>query len=226
MSRIPATSLGIDSRASAGTRRSWRVVRPGAVVRAESPAATAPADVAALVRQLSDHLLQTSTATRALHAWCAARSLSTGPITVVKQTPAQPPYPDDEALDELRPEQQERIGYRRVRLVRGALVLSEADNWFMPDRLPPEVREVLETTDVPFGTAIAQLQPWRRTSFVRFADLSGAPATVAEDRPAMTILEHRAVVLDRNHRPLSVVCERYRAALLGGSETPPAQAVQ
>ncbi len=192
--------------------------------------ATAPADLAASVRELSDHLLQAASATRALHTWCAARSLSAGPITVVKQALAQPPYPDDDLLDELRPERHERIAYRRVRLVRGPLVLSEADNWFVPDRLPPQVREVLETTDVPFGTAIAQLQPSRRTYFVRFAELSAVTETGAGDRlfglsPAMTILEHKAVVLDRNRRPLSVVAERYRAALLGGIE-PPRPSVQ
>ena len=95
----------------------------------------------------------------------------------------------------------------------------------MPDRLPPAVREVLETTDVPFGTAIAQLQPSRRTYFVRFAELSAvAEAGAGESSfglsPAMTILEHKAVVVDRNQRPLSVVAERYRAALLGGVEAP------
>ena len=187
--------------------------------------APAPANVAALAGELSDHLLRASTATEALRTWCAARSLSTGPITVVKQAPDQPRSPDNDMLDELRPERHERIAYRRVRLVRGPLVLSEADNWFIPDRLPPDVRELLETTDVPFGAAVAQLRPWRRTFFVRFGEWSAGRVADAGDHPlglspAMTILEHRAVVLDRNRRPLSVVSERYRAALLGGGGAP------
>jgi hypothetical protein len=78
---------------------------------------------------------------------------------------------------------------------------------------------------VPFGTAIAQLQPARRTYFVRFAELSAAWKASAADcslvlSPAMTVLEHKAVVLDRDRRPLSVVSERCRAALLGGIEAP------
>jgi chorismate-pyruvate lyase len=189
------------------------------------PVVNARFDVAALVRELSEHLLHASTATAALHTWCAARSLGAGPITVVKQAPDRRCYPDDDMLDELRPERHERIAYRRVRLVRGPLVLSEADNWFVPERLPPEIGELLEETDVPFGTAIAQLQPSRRTYFVRFAELSAAWQASAADNslvlsPAMTILEHRAVVLDRDRRPLSVVSERYRAALLGAVEAP------
>jgi hypothetical protein len=178
-----------------------------------SPVATAPADVAALVRELSDHLLHASTATEGLRAWCEARSLGAGPITAVKRAPDRGRHPDDDMLDELRPEGHERIAHRCVRLVRGRLVLADADNWFVADRLPPEVRDLLAATDIPFGTAIGPLYPSRRTFFVRFAEGTG-PA------PLMTILEHKAVVLDRNRRPLAVVSERYRAALLDGVEAP------
>jgi uncharacterized protein YjiS (DUF1127 family) len=191
----------------------------------DQPVPTTPAKIAALVRELSDHLLHASTATEALHAWCAARGLSAGPIIAVKQDPDQRRYPDDDMLDELRPERHERIAYRCVRLVRGPVVLSEADNWFIPDRLPPEVRDVLEATDMPFGAAVARLQPSRRTYFVRFAELGtgreagtgGSPAGLS---PSMPILEHKAVVLDRNGQPLAVVSERYCAALLSGVEAP------
>jgi chorismate-pyruvate lyase len=143
----------------------------------------------------------------------------------VKQDADQGRFLDDDMLDELRPERHERIAHRCVRLVRGLVVLVEADNWFIPDRLPPEVRDLLEATDVPFGAAVARLQPSRRTYFVRFAELSyaekagtaGAPAGLS---PAMPILEHRAVVLDRNGQPLSAVSERYCAALLSGVGAP------
>jgi uncharacterized protein YjiS (DUF1127 family) len=140
---------------------------------ADQPVPTSPAKVAALVRDLSDHLLHAPTATEALHAWCAARRLSAGPIIAVKQDPDRRRHADDDVLDELRPERHERIAYRCVRLVRGRVVLSEADNWFIPERLPPDVRSALEATDMPFGAAIARLRPSRRTYFVRFPDLSG-----------------------------------------------------
>jgi uncharacterized protein YjiS (DUF1127 family) len=194
------------------------------VAAGNQPVPTPPAKAAALVRELSDHLLHASTATEALHAWCAAHGLSAGPITAVKQDPDRPRYVDDDVLDELRPGRHERIAYRCVQLVRGLVVLSEADNWFIPKRLPPEVRSALEATDVPFGAAIARLRPSRRTYFVRFLELSaaseagtgGCPAGLS---PSTPILEHKAVVLDQDRQPLSVVSERYCAALLGGVET-------
>jgi len=194
------------------------------VTAGNQPIPAPPAEAAALVRELSDHLLHASTATEALHAWCAARGLSAGPITAVKQHLDRPRYADDDVLDELRPARHERIAYRCVQLVRGLVVLSEADNWFIPERLPPEVRSALEATDMPFGAAIARLRPSRRTYFVRYPELStaseagtsGCPAGLL---PSMPILEHKAVVLDRNRQPLSVVSERYCAALLSGVET-------
>jgi uncharacterized protein YjiS (DUF1127 family) len=189
----------------------------------DQPVPTTPANVAALVRELSNHILHASTATEALHAWCAARGLSAGPITAVKQDPDQRRHPDDDMLDELRPERHERIAYRCVRLVRGLVILSEADNWFIPGRLPPEVRDLLETTDVPFGAAVARLQPSRRTYFVSYPELSTASEAGTGDSPpglspSMPILEHKAIVLDRNRQPLSVVSERYCAVLLSGVE--------
>jgi uncharacterized protein YjiS (DUF1127 family) len=197
----------------------------GSDTAGNQPVPASPAKAAALVRELSDHLLHASTATEALHAWCAAHGLSAGPITAVKQDPDRHRYADDDVLDELRPARHERIAYRCVRLVRGLVVLSEADNWFIPERLPMAVRIALEATDLPFGAAIARLRPSRRTYFVRFPELrtaskagtGGYPACLP---PSMPILEHKAVVLDQNRQPLSVVSERYCAALLGDVETP------
>lgn len=189
------------------------------------PVPVAPAKATSLVRELSDHLLHASTATEGLHAWCVAHGLSAGPITVVKQDPDRYRYADDDVLDELRPGRHEHVAYRCVRLVRGQVVLSEADNWFIPDRLPPKVRSALEATDMPFGAAIARLRPSRRTYFVRFPELStaneaGAGGCPVRLSPSMPILEHKAVVLDQNRQPLSVVSEHYCAALLSDVEIP------
>ena len=65
-----------------------------------------------------------------------------------------------EALD-VKPD--EPLGYRRVRLKCGDHVLSEADNWYVPARLAPEMNHVLETTDTPFGKAVAALHFRRHT---------------------------------------------------------------
>jgi len=45
------------------------------------------------------------------------------------------------------------VKYRRVQPSCGDHILSEADNWYVPRRLTPEMNRLLETTDVPFGRA-------------------------------------------------------------------------
>jgi hypothetical protein len=50
-----------------------------------------------------------------------------------------------------------------VRLTCGDRVLSEADNWYVPARLTPEMNRVLDTTDTAFGRAVQPLNFRRRT---------------------------------------------------------------
>src|SRR5690349_20066798 len=56
-----------------------------------------------------------------------------------------------------------RLGYRRVKLTCGSHVLSEADNWYVPDRLTPDMNHALDTTDVPFGAVVKPLNFRRET---------------------------------------------------------------
>ncbi len=53
--------------------------------------------------------------------------------------------------------------YRRVRLLYGPLVLSEAENWYLPARLTPVMNHLLDQTDTPFGKAAAALDFERQT---------------------------------------------------------------
>ena len=178
------------------------------------------------LRELSDRLLASATATEALEEWCQECGFSSGPITIERRKSGAAFFPDDEALDELKPERHERMAVRRVRLVRGSLGLSEADNWFILDRIPRETRRLLLVSDLPFGTAIRDLRPSRRTYFVRFA--SAPPeAGVSPDEylanlePSAPVLEHMAIVLDGEKRPLAAVSERYLASLLMQPEYAP-----
>src|SRR6185295_18779945 len=58
---------------------------------------------------------------------------------------------------------QSEVKYRHVQLVCGDQVLSEADNWYVPSRLTPEMNRILETTAIPFGKAVSDLEPYRQT---------------------------------------------------------------
>jgi hypothetical protein len=157
---------------------------------------------------LSAEILRGPTATAGLTRWCAARGVGSGPVKVSPlpdPTPDEIPEADAAALeDALALAPGETLLRRRVRLHRGAVTLSTADNWFAPDRLPPPIRRALETTETPFGALVAPLGPWRRTLARRFSTEAGAPP-----------LEHHAVVLDRDARPLCAVLERYAETALG-----------
>lgn len=104
----------------------------------------------------------------------------------------------------------EQLAYRRVHLMCGEHVLSEAVNWYVSSRLTAEMNAALETSDVPFGRVILPLSPSRRTVSTRILwDGEGvAPAT---------ILRHRALVVDAHGQPLAEVIENYRAVLVTGA---------
>ena len=105
----------------------------------------------------------------------------------------------------LMPQQLARLGiadaaaalHRRVHLLRGELVLSEADLWYVPARLEPEMAAALLATDTPFGRIVAPLQP-RRINLSAVLHPAGEVA-----------LEHRAVLQLPDGRPLAEVHERY-----------------
>jgi len=105
--------------------------------------------------------------------------------------------------------------------MRGSLPLSEAENWFIPQRLMPGMRDLLAATDIPFGTAIAPLNPFRRTLSVRFPDLtSRGSEKTSQDGCGIewslpnVVLEHQAIVMSEAGEPLAVVQEGFRSELV------------
>lgn len=102
------------------------------------------------------------------------------------------------------------IGFRRVELMSGVRVLSRADNWFMPERLPQTVRAALETGASPFGALIAPLQPRRQ--------LLGVERlwSVADAAPPPELFRLTAIVTGVQagvRLPLAMVSETYLSAL-------------
>ncbi len=94
-----------------------------------------------------------------------------------------------------------------MRLACGAHVLSEADNWYLPARLTPDMNHRLEATDTPFGVVARPLAFHRR--IVEIEPLAGA----------RQVLRVRAVLVAGSGAPFSVVVETYSRELL--SITPP-----
>ncbi|WP_414476269.1 hypothetical protein [Microvirga sp. M2] len=178
-------------------------------------------DVGELIQELSARLIQGSTATGTLQAWCEEHHLSSGPISVLCHHHAPAFRIDDDILGKLEARPGETTWYRRVQLVRGSLLLSEAENWFIPQRLPPEMADILSTTDIPFGRAIAPLKPFRRTLSVRVPAVVPRCSAVhfsgmgrIECRLPTVVLDHEAIVIGDDGTPLAVVREGYRAELV------------
>lgn len=144
-------------------------------------------------------------ATAALGEWCRMRDIALPPVIRAQQLGGSP-----EASAEVRRllgvSATEPVAYRHVRLACGAAVLSEADNWYVPGRLTPEMNLLLASTDTPFGKLAAPLGFKRE----RLDETRGR----ASDCPAGTVLSHRALLRLPDGSPLSLVTECYTRANL------------
>jgi hypothetical protein len=124
---------------------------------------TARLEALAVLQTLNAELLSHDSATLTLDRWCAAHRLASPARIIAERVDAARQAPTDEQRQVLGANATEPIRYRRVRLVCGGHVLSEADNWYVPARLTPEMNRVLDTTDTAFGRAVQALDFRRRT---------------------------------------------------------------
>lgn len=187
----------------------------------------------ALVQTLNATLLGSRSATFTLEKWCADHRLAPEPRIVARLKRDVDKAPSPEQRRRLQVSDEEPVRYRRVELACGDTVLSEADNWYVPGRLTPEMNRLLETTDTAFGRAVQELRPTRQTFSVEVhwqplpagwesgpaPDACAAPAGGALDVPR-ALFEHRAVLTAADGRPFSEVDETYLRPLLAFPRTP------
>jgi len=166
------------------------------------PCLLAAAASAAPLDRLKADLLAGPSATVVLTDWCAARHIATPAVIHAERDKAthKPPAPAIRALLKAHPD--EAIHYRRVKLACGGHVLSEADNWYRPSVLTPDMNSVLDQTDTPFGTAVKSLNFHRNTLDARTGPDKSHP------------LEIRALLLTPQGEPFSLVVEDYSAELV------------
>jgi chorismate-pyruvate lyase len=178
-------------------------------------AVTAAASPELLTAALNAELLSHDSATAVLESWCGARHLAEPP-KVTARLVRRADVPASPALRrELQARPGERIRYRRVQLVCGAHVLSNADNWYLPGRLTPEMNRLLDETETPFGKAVKPLEFHRRTLSVEVLARPGAVVTASS-----AVLRHRAVLSTPDGAPFSKVVETYTGeALAAGADS-------
>lgn len=195
---------------------------------------TARVEALALLETLNAELLSHDSATLTLDRWCDAHRLAS-PAKVVAVR-------DKSANKEATAEQRKLLGvnateplaYRRVKLTCGTRVLSEADNWYVPSRLTPDMNHQLETSDIAFGRAVQALRFQRRTLS---ATLLWSPlpdgwevkGTALPDAGPKTlqvpheVLQHQAVLVLPDGTPISEVVETYTEEVLAFPQPKPAK---
>ncbi len=179
----------------------------------------------AVLETLNAELLSHDSATVTLEHWCDEHRLASPARIVAMRVTGIDKAPSSDQRRELNVSDSEPVRYRRVRLLCGAAVLSEADNWYVPSRLSAEMNTQLETTDTPFGKVVQALRFRRHTltaellwhplpvgwemAGVSMPGGSGALAVPAQ------VLEHRAVLTLADGTPVSEVIETYTGNVLG-----------
>jgi chorismate-pyruvate lyase len=174
----------------------------------------------ALLQTLNADLLSHDSATLTLERWCADHRLADPPRVLARRVhEVMKPVPDD-LRARLAANAAEPIAYRHVQLACGDHVLSEADNWYVPSQLTPDMNDQLERTDEPFGKVVKPLGFQRRTVSAELLwqplpqgwEMSGRHADAALAFP-QEVLRHKAVLYTSAQVPFSVVVETYQGAL-------------
>jgi len=135
-----------------------------------SPARTAWPDapiarleILAELQTLNADLLSHDSATLTLDRWCSHHHLADGAKIVADRVRGQDKAPPAAVREQLHAGADQPIAYRRVRLRCGEHILSEADNWYVPSRLTPDMNRTLETSDTAFGRVVQPLRFQRHT---------------------------------------------------------------
>lgn len=176
----------------------------------------------AQLQTLNSDLLSRDSATAVLQDLCNRRDPE-APRILARQIEA----PDDlgaanVARRQLGAAANEPVRRRRVELICGDVVLSRADNWYLPGRLTAQMNIDLASTQRPFGVVVRSLGFQRRTLSSRLlfnplppgweaADPLGfnVPVTVPPD-----VLQHRAVLQTPDGRPFALLIETYTDRVL------------
>lgn len=118
--------------------------------------------LATLISQMENRLLAENSATQTLEHWLREHALLGAHETLraEREAGAHSPCPPDllAALDLPTTQGGQSLRYRKIRLAGHNRIYSEAENWFVPERLTKAMTEALEQTDTPFGRVVSPLR--------------------------------------------------------------------
>ncbi len=158
---------------------------------------------------LRDRLVSGATATSVLGRWLADHGII-APTIVARRLAAGAASAagDEDVRARLGAGPEEPVLHRHVALCWGDMVLAEADNFYLPGRLPAAMAELLLGSDLPFGAVVAPLGPVRETLATEIFPGDAAPLRLH-------------ALLRAGGRPLAEVRERFGERLLRLSPAAP-----
>lgn len=181
--------------------------------------------LATLISQMENRLLAENSATQTLEHWLREHALLGAHETLraEREAGAHSPCPPDllAALDLPTTQGGQSLRYRKIRLAGHNRIYSEAENWFVPERLTKAMTEALEQTDTPFGRVVSPLRFTRQlirreTLWSPLPDLwemQPHPPNSTTGADPLTLPPHlfRHIALLRTHAgtPFSLVVETY-----------------
>jgi hypothetical protein len=185
----------------------------------------------ALIQTLNAQILASTSATLTLESWCRVHGLAMPAQVIARRQSGPELAPTEQQRQELQVDAQEPVRYRRVELLCGDVLLSVADNWYVPARLSAAMNTLLETTQTPFGKVVLPLAPHRETlsdallwsplptrwEMTGLAKSTSAAAGAALEMPA-ALFEIRAILYTPAHQALAEVVEDYQRGILGFAE--------
>jgi chorismate-pyruvate lyase len=173
----------------------------------------------AILQTLNANLLGSKSATRVLQTWCEDHQMADNPVIIAIRDTSLNKEASQEVRNILNAKSRDLISYRRVKLYCGMHVLSEADNWYLPERLTPEMNDLLANTDTPFGVAVRQLNFYRKTEKVELLWYP-LPKNWEQEKKMLTgggselvipdhVLQHQTLLVSDKNVPFSFVIENY-----------------
>ena len=178
----------------------------------------------ALLNGLNADLLGHDSATLTLDRWCETHRLSSDSRIVAEQDNSTQKNADADVRKLLHVDANDLVKYRRVKLSCGDHVLSEADNWYVPGRLTPEMNHVLETTNTAFGRAVQALHFERHTLSAQVLwkplpdgwEMGAALPPSSGDRLQVPkyVIQHKAFLTGPDGLPFSALVETYTNEVL------------
>jgi chorismate-pyruvate lyase len=180
----------------------------------------------ALMQSLNAALLSGQSATTVLETWCADHKMADDPKLHAKFLSKELKPMTSGQRQRLEIGDDEAVKYRQVELSCGPHIFSRAENWYVPARLTPEMNQILDTTDAPFGRVVRDLLAYRQTFAVEMfwhplpEGWEGNNPSLPVDGPMPSLpipealFQHQALVLDKQRKPFAEVRETYTREIL------------